>query len=103
MGLKKTNHTIEKLGLTIPEAYASIRNLYINGEHGAAEFAVQTSRDHSFNKQPLEVITVEFPVKRDENPYQTAYNYAKSEEFVTRGDKTIRYMRPFFGWQDDIH
>lgn len=102
MGFKTSNYTIEELGLTLPTAYAVIRNLYISGENGTAEFVIQTSRDNAFDKTPLRVIPVEFKVNRNEKPYETAYRQAKELVTVQRGEKTITHPRPFYGWEDDI-
>lgn len=102
MGLKKQNHTIEELGLTLPTAYAYIRNLYINGEHGVADFAIQATRDKAIGLTPLKTVSIEFKVNRDENPYKTAYNFAKSVITEQRREKTIRHEMPFYGWTDDI-
>ena len=103
MGLKTSNYTIEELGLTLPTAYAVIRNLYINGEKGTAEFVIQTSRDNAFTKTPLKVIPVEFTVDRTEKPYASAYRQAKELVTLQRGTQTITHAMPFYGWTDDIH
>lgn len=103
MGLKKTNYTIEELGLTLPEAYAYIRNLYVYGDKGNAEFVIQASRENAINLHPLKTVNIEFDVNRNESPYVTAYNKAKRVHTIQRGDKTITREMPFHGWTDDIH
>lgn len=104
MGLKKKNHTIEAIRLTLPTAYAAVRNLYLHGEKCVAEFAIQTSRELAIDGavKPLEVVAVEFDYIRGEDLVAKAYTVAKREDVVQRNGKTIRHPRPFFGWQDDI-
>ena len=105
MGLKKTNHYIEELRLTLPTAYAAIRNLYLNGDEVVADFAIQASRELALDKtvKPLAVVSVRFPYVRGDDLVKTAYNFAKGEEVVTRGKTTTHHPRPLFGWTDDIH
>lgn len=102
MGLKKRNYTIKTNGVSLPEAYACIKNIQIFGERGRAEIYVQASRDNAISLAPLEVVTIMFDVDRNESPYVTAYNKAKS--IVTREveGKTLTHEMPFYGWEDDI-
>lgn len=103
MGLKTTNYTIEENGLVLPEAYAYIRNLYVNGEQGDAEFVIQASREKAVNLVALKTVYIKFTVNRNESPFVTAYNHAKSVYTLQKGDKTITHTMPFHGWTDDIH
>ena len=103
MGFKKQNYTIEEIGVTLPEAYAYIRSIYVNGEKGNAEFVIQASREKAIALAPLKVVHIEFEVNRNESPYVTAYKLAKSVHTIQRGDKTITHEMPFHGWTDDIH
>lgn len=102
MGLKTKNYTITENGLTLPEAYAVIRNMNIYGENGNAEFAIQASRENAINLAPLKTVHLEFKVNRNESPYVTAYNLAKSEQTKQRGHHTITERMPFYGWEDDF-
>ena len=102
MGLKTKNYTIEEIGLTLPEAYAVIRNLSIYGENGNAEFAIQASREKAINLSPLKTVYIEFKVNRNESPYVTAYNLAKSVLTEKRGLHTVTREMPFYGWEDDV-
>lgn len=102
MGFKKQNYTIEEIGVTLPEAYAYIHNLYVYGDKGNAEFVIQASRENAINLQPLKTVSIEFDVNRNESPYITAYKLAKSAHTIQRGDKIITYEMPFYGWEDDI-
>ena len=102
MGLKTRNYTIAENGLTLPEAYAVIRNLNVYGERGNAEFAIQASREKAINLAPLKTVHLEFTVNRNENPYVTAYNLAKSTRDLTIGEHTVTKKMPFYGWEDDV-
>lgn len=104
MGFKTTNYTIKSNGLTLPEAYAAIRNLDICGANGVARFAIQTSREKALDKdlEPLATISIKFDVNRNENPYTTAYNLAKSIVTVTKESYSKSYEMPFHGWEDDL-
>ena len=102
MGFKKKNHTVPEIGITLPEAYAAIKNIYIEGERGNAEFVVQANRDNVFSLEPIERVYVPFTVNRNENPYKTAYNAAKGTKTVSvRGKEYVEHM-PFYGWEDDV-
>ena len=102
MGLKTKNYTIEEIGLTLPEAYAVIRNLNVYGENGNADFAIQASREKAIALAPLKTVHLEFTVNRNESPYVTAYNHAKSLLTERRGMHTITREMPFYGWEDDV-
>lgn len=55
MGLKKTNYEVKKFGITLPEAYAFIHRLEVNGDECAAEFYVQASpRKSAMEFEPYE-------------------------------------------------
>lgn len=108
MALKKTNYEVKDLGITLPEAYAIIHRIEIDGENGSAEFYIQNSpRENAFNLKPLERKVVPFKVNRDESPFTTAYNAAKTDKTVTRelpnGEtKEVEVKGVFSGWEDDI-
>lgn len=103
MGLKKRNYTIKTNGVTLPEAHAVIKNIQIFGERGKAEIYVQASRDNAINLAPLEVVAIMFDVNRNENPYITAYNKAKSIVTTEIEGQTFTHEMPFYGWEDDFH
>lgn len=106
MGLKKTNYTCEKLGLTLPAAYAAFRRFTsIVGDTWTAEFGIQTSRENALNKniEPLERVLVTFKFEdRNENPIFTAYKVAKSEVPDERDGHFEMRRTPLFGWEDDF-
>lgn len=109
MGLKRQNYECKKLGITLPKAYAVIKELHINGKYGRAIFAVQTSRENCFDKEPIERVELNsFEIRRDESPYVTAYKIMRegsvheaiNPETGTR--ELVKSGMPFFEWEDDI-
>ena len=108
MGLKTTNYEVKKLGIVLPQAYAIIKNLRIDGNNGTAEFAVQSTRDTATSLSPIETVKVSFEVNRNENPYITAYEKAKSQREErqwneeTHKIETVLVGEHFYGWEDDI-
>ena len=108
MGLKKQNYEIKELGMTLPEAYAMVKDLEIRGTQAVAKIVVQQSRDFAMSKSPIASATVRFAVNRNENPYETAYKVAKGTRIEQRfNEETHKYEdieipMPFFGWEDDI-
>ena len=105
MGLKTKNYTIEEIGITLPEAYAVIKNLWVEGDRGNAEFAIQANRDNAFALEPIKRIHIPFTVNRNESPYKTAYTVAKGTQRVRVNGmfgNTVEQPMPFHGWEDDF-
>lgn len=108
MGLKKSNYEIKELGITLPEAYAMVKDLEIRGTQAVAKIVVQQSRDFALNKTPIATATVRFTVNRNENPYETAYKIAKgtvtTKDFNPETNQVEEVVKPmpFYGWEDDI-
>lgn len=108
MGLKKTNYEITELGMTLPIAYAMVKDIEIRGEHALATIAVQQSRDFALTKKPIATAAIRFKVNRNENPYETAYKLAKgTKKEAVKNEETqklevIDVPMPFYGWEDDI-
>jgi hypothetical protein len=108
MGLKTTNYYVKDLDYTAPQAYAIIENIVIRGKYARADFVVQANREKASTKKPLERVSVEFTLNRNENPFVTAYNTAKMSyednainEVTGKVEKVVKY-NPFFGWNNDI-
>lgn len=112
MGLIKDNYVSKTLGITVPHAYAIVKNVSTDGPIGRATFIVQSSRENAFNYRPLDEFEIEFEVNRNESPFITAYNAAKGSttetvvewdaqqnQYVTH-DRTVEGV--FYGWEDDI-
>ena len=119
MGLKTTNYEIKKLNITLPQAYAMVKNLHVFGESGYAEIIVQTSRENADkcvkgHLNALEQKRVDFIVKnRDGNDRATAYEAAKQKKtrMEQNGELDENGMpievevvidEQFFGWENDI-
>ena len=108
MGFKTTNYEVKKLGIVLPEAYAIISRLTVDGNRGYAEFAIQSTRDNSLKLQPIETIRISFKVDRNESPFVTAYKKARSQKEEkhynpeTGEYNTVLVGGHFYGWEDDI-
>ena len=89
MGLKKTNYTVQEIGLTIPEAYAQIVATSVDKAGKAyAVFAVQQSRGDIGKFTPLETVAITHMVDKEKPLHEQMYVKAKEEIFKD--------------WEDDI-
>lgn len=108
MGLKTTNYEVKELGITLPEAYALIKNINVIGNIGSADIAIQSTRDNAMNLNPIKIVTVRFPIDRNESPYITAYKAAttaRKEKVPTKDGRTLETIEIpalFDSWEDDI-
>ena len=113
MGLKTTNYEIKKTGITLPQAYAIVKDLTVKGTSGFAIIAVQSSRENcekvvKGKMQALEEVRIDFTVNRDTNDRATAYEKAKGQREVrqwneeTQQAETVLVNEPFYGWDNDI-
>lgn len=108
MGLKKENYEVKNMGVTLPQAYAVIRKLNINGNYGTAELAVHANRELALTKTPYEMKNITFQVNRNESPYKTAYAKAKEvttsvvKNYETGEDEIVTNRMPFADWEDDL-
>ena len=108
MGLKTTNYEVKKLGIVLPTAYAIIKDLYIKGEYARADFVIQANRTATSEKEPLEIVKVEFALNRNESPFITAYKTAKGQHYENKYNEKTKQVEKvvvnnsiFYGWQDD--
>ena len=108
MGLKTTNYEVKKLGIVLPTAYAIIKDLYIKGEYARADFVIQANRTATSEKEPLEIVKVEFALNRNESPFITAYKTAKGQHYENKYNEETKQVEKvvvnnsiFYGWQDD--
>lgn len=106
MGLVKENYEVKKLGVVLPKAYARIVriNKDIVTNYACATFAIQSNRDNAVNKEPLEIVKVDFPLNTKEVDFKTAYETAKKQFIIKNenGEVTQTVTMPFYGWEDDI-
>ena len=114
MGLKTTNYEVEKLGITLPQAYAIIGEMQIaKSGSGFAKMYVQATRDAALKLQPLEEKRIDFKWDRKQDIATCVYETAKQKkirkertgEFAADGtpiEVEIVLNEQFFGWEDDI-
>ena len=108
MGLKTTNHYVKELGITLPNAYALIKDIHVKNDWVTALFVIQSNRDSATVLKPIETVTITFKFNRNQNPIEMAYNLAKSkikdyvwnEELQAHEEKEVEM--PLYGWMDDI-
>lgn len=108
MGLKTTNYKVKDLGITLPTAYAIIKEFSISNDDWCnAIFVIQSDRDNTSKLRPFEVITFNFKWDRKSNPIEKAYNLAKSKikDYQYNDEKgvheEIEREMPLYGWVDD--
>lgn len=109
MGLKTTNYTVKDLGITLPTAYAIIKEISLSPTDWVnATFIIQSNRANTVNLKPLEIIKINFKWDRKTNIVEMAYNLAKSKitDYVYNEEKgiheEIEKEMPLFGWDNDI-
>lgn len=108
MGLKTTNYVSKSTGITLPTAYARIKDLVLNGNNGRAIFAIQSTREAVENYQAIDKVEVRFTWDRKNNPVKMAYEAAKAEtrtveRYDENGEVVVNTEHgTLYGWQDDI-
>jgi hypothetical protein len=109
MGLKTKNYEVKKVGITLPEAYAVLKNLIIETDNrGRAIFAIQQNRESANTYVALDKVEVRFTWDRKTDPAKMAYNAAKTEtrevEDGTDEEGNVLFKTeygPLYGWTDD--
>ena len=109
MGLIKEYYQIKKFNNAVyPKAYAIIENIFIKGKYARADFAVQSGRELKEGEEPIERVSIEFMLNRNESPFVTAYNMAKGMKKVgtkRNEDGSLEDVfepNHFFGWDNHI-
>jgi hypothetical protein len=105
MGLKTTNYVSKQTGITLPTAYAVIKDLVLNGNNGRAIFSIQASREATQTLKPIDKVEVHFTWDRKTDIAKVAYETARTETFERYDEetgKTITEQGTLYGWQDDI-
>ena len=109
MGLKTTNYVSKQTGITLPTAYAVIKDLVLNGNSGRAIFSIQASREATQTLKPIDKVEVHFTWDRKTDSAKMAYETAKTETKTV--DKLNEKGEPYtevvgygtlYGWEDDI-
>ena len=108
MGLKTTNYVSKSTGITLPNAYAKIKDLVLNGNRGRAIFAIQASRESADKFAPIDKVEVNFTWDRKTNLAEAAYQAAKTEEhpYERFNRETLKIEKgteygTLYGWGDD--
>lgn len=109
MGFKKENYEVKSMGITLPQAYAVIREMTIKPRYCKATFAIHSTRDLALNEQvtPIETVVLRVPNDRTD-PFLTAYAKAKEVSYIvekdpeTEEETQVEIKGPFAGWEDDI-
>lgn len=108
MGLKTTNYVSKSTGLVLPEAYARIKDLVLNGNMGRAIFAIHTARENIDKFSPVDKVEVRFTWDRKSDIAKTAYETAKAEtrtveKYNENGEPyTEVEYGTLYGWDNDI-
>ena len=103
MGLKKDNYYSQSLGISLPTAYAVLKDLVLNGNNARAIFVIQSSRDATQTLKPIEKVEVYFEWDRKSDLAKIAYEKAKTQiikDYLT--DIEVEKCGVLFAWQDDI-
>ncbi len=104
MGLKISNYKVQCMGVTLPTAYAVIRNITVNGENGVAAFAIHQSRELAIDTtiRPYHMENIHFKVDRNVNDRVTAYRVATAPYTEKEGKEEVTKYPFFYGWENDI-
>ena len=108
MGLKTTNYVSKSTGITLPTAYAKIKDLVLNDNMGRAVFAIQASREAVDAFKPIDKVEIYFTWDRKTDLAEMAYTAAKTQvKTIDKYDEEAHQMTTeeipgiLFGWEDD--
>lgn len=109
MGLIKNNYFSKSTGLTLPTAYAIIKDLVLNGNNGRAIFVIQSSRNATQNYKPIDKVEIPFVWDRKTDIAKVAYETAKTQiikeqVFDELSEHYQEVERPgvLYGWTNDF-
>ena len=110
MGLKTTNYVSKSMGITLPVAYAVLKNLIIETDNRVrAIFAIQASREATQQYTPIDKVEVHFTWDRKTDPAKMAYETAKKETTAIKKYSAelhhpviVNVNGTLYGWEDDI-
>lgn len=111
--LKTNNYVVKSYNLTLPTAYAAVRDVDTRLERTSARIGIFKSREDALNPavKPFEAITVVFDTARDsdKNVHTLAYEAAKKAVVAvqkydpeTGAPINMGEKRIFEDWTDDI-
>jgi hypothetical protein len=98
MALKTTNYEIKEMGITLPEVVALVE---VDTEINTATFKIGINRQAILDGKVVETRKMEVPFNRNENPYITAYNYAKGSYTIEENGEIYEVKGILYGWKDD--
>lgn len=103
MGLIKNNYYSENTGVTLPTAYAILKDLVLNGNRARAIFVIQSSRENTTLLKPIDKVEIYFDWDRKSDLAKMAYETAKSQkEEIYDGNLLIETIEGvLYGWQDN--
>lgn len=110
MGLKTTNYRNKDYDYVMPTAYAKIISMkHKEDGYSIAIFGVRATREAFDDPTKKNTITeeVHFQFDKKSNPYEVAYNLAKSQvkrevEDENGVKQIVVHTYPFFGWENNI-
>lgn len=110
MGLKTENYVSKSTGITLPKAYAVLKNLVIETDNRArAIFAVQASRENAQSYKAIDKVEVRFTWDRKTDPAKQAYETAKAEtstfeKYDEEKKEVVEVVEygTLYGWKNDI-
>ena len=110
MGLTKSNYYSKSTGITLPIAYAVLKDLVLNGTKARAIFVIQSSRNATQNFVPIDKTEVNFEWDRKSNLAEMAYEKAKTQNFEIQEGWDEEKHEPItkieygllYGWNNDI-
>ena len=97
MALKTTNYEIKEMGITLPEVVALVE---VDTEKQTATFKIGVSRQAILDGKVVKTRKISVPFNRNENPYETAYNYAKGVRYEEYDGQTYEVKGILYGWED---
>lgn len=108
MALKTTNYVSKSMGITLPIAYAVLKNLIIETNNRArAIFAIQTSREAAQQYNAIDEVEVHFVWDRKTDAAKMSYETAKTqtkevEKYNPETGEMVTGMEygTLYGWQD---
>ena len=102
MGLIKNNYYSKNTGVTLPTAYAILKDLVLNGNKARAIFVIQSSRENTTLLKPIVKVEIYFDWDRKSDLAEMAYETAKTQkEEIYNGDLKETREGVLYGWQDN--
>ena len=88
MGLKKNNYEVKNMGITLPTAYAQVRQVQLQDKACTAILYIHKDRESVATFAPIDQRTIYLTIDRNQNLLEQIYAKAKASYFGN--------------WEDDI-